>query len=97
MKYDTFNVIFTTPSLCNNCSAEAVELLGRLKLSCNFTWKSLAGYAHSVSLGFCCQLINVCSGMTCPLQIGPVIMGVWLGSCRLNIVLSSCLHATFLP
>lgn len=69
LKYATIPVILTPPSLSNNCLMQVVELLGCLKLSCNFTCKSLAGYAHSISLGFCHRLINVCSGMTCPLQI----------------------------
>jgi len=69
LKYATVCVILTPPSLSNNCLMQMVELLGRLKLFCSFTWKSLAGYAHSFSLVFSRMLINVCSGMTCPLQI----------------------------
>lgn len=49
LKYATIHVILTPPSLSNNCSMQVVELLGYLKLSCSFTWKGLAGYAHSVS------------------------------------------------
>lgn len=75
LKYAPIHGILAPSSLSNNTlisalelEVEGVELLGYLKLSCNFVWKSLAGYAQSISLGFCRRLNNVRSDITCPLQ-----------------------------
>lgn len=69
LKYATIHGILTPLSLSNNCSAQGVKLLGYLKLSYDFMGKSLVGCVHSVSLDFCHRLNNICSDITCHLQI----------------------------
>lgn len=69
MKYAKVHLVVITLLFFSKLLSAVMELLGDLKLSCNFMWKSQAGFAYSISSSFCHRLINTCGGMIHPLQI----------------------------